>query len=127
MYHLQPYHGVSTLCIVLNNTEADKVKRAVETGLEQDLYSEWETLSKWIRGATDATTNWNLVSACRQKVGKVTDDVAERCAATFVRHSCTSGLTEENIGTNNDGALKANCLQNILPEVRGAVRLTTLN
>ena len=36
-----------------------------------------------------------------------------------------SELTEENIGTINNGVLKANFLQNILPDLRSVVKLTT--
>ena len=128
IYQLHPYDGVSLLCTVLNNTEADKVKRDVDIGLgedQQNLDHGWKAVREWIQEATNASTDWGKISGCRQKANEAVDEFAQRFAEAFLRHSGMSGMTEENVMTNNNGALKANFLHNTVPELKSIIKLTT--
>jgi hypothetical protein len=61
LYNLHPYDGLQLLAFVLNNREhgvlEEKVYRAVG-GEEQDVADGWRALHVFLKGLTNATTNW---------------------------------------------------------------------
>ena len=128
IYRLHPLDGVAMMCTVLNASEANKIRRVVESGLgdsQQKIDEGWQALREFIQSSTNASTDWAKIAACKQKINEAVDDFSQRFIETFLRHSGMSGLTEENIGTSDNGALKANLLHSLNPEVKQAVKLTT--
>lgn len=76
IYQLHPLDAVAMQCTVLNSSEANRVRHAVEA----------------------------KVIGCRQKDNEAADGFAQKFAKTFLRHSGMSGLTEEDIGMSSNDA-----------------------
>ena len=66
-------------------TEVSKLNWAVTRTLGgdgQNLAKGWESIEDFIRKATNVSTNWGKVAACRKKTGEAIDVFAEQFSET---------------------------------------------
>ena len=77
IYQLHPLDGVAMMCTVLNASEANKIRRVVESGLgenQQKIDEGWQALREFIQSSTNASTDWAKIAACKQKINEAVDD-----------------------------------------------------
>jgi hypothetical protein len=86
LYNLHPFDGLQLLALVLNNCEQgvleEKVYRAVG-GEEQDVA---DVFYVFLKGLTNATTNWREITKCVQKPQELFVEFEESSRAEVVGH-----------------------------------------